>query len=371
MPKPYADPARKAWPFLALFVLVGLGLLTPFVLQAIRDYRIAFVYVPAEAEIMSERTVTSESTSKLGGQWVTSQSSHREFTWSYRVGSRHYVAEGYDNHDGIMADPQETGNITKGIKHECWYDPSAPEKSVLARKFHAKFYLGALIPGAFILIGGAMLRGVLRRKPMKAAVFISQGERLRHRLSPAISTRGILGCLGTLVAVIALFILLVLPKINIGDASPSLLGGKDWLYLICIGIEGALIYQLWSKGRAALIPDPVVEIDHEPLSAGQSTRLFVRQPGPAPLASFQIQIICETIGQSGTRIAHKQLVAERAAIQVTTAEEFNETFTLPDKGQPSKKTAQSAVTWSVRIRRKLANGSSCDTDYPFRVMRKE
>ena len=41
MPKPYSDPARKAWPFLALFVVVGAALMIPFGMQAVRDYRIA------------------------------------------------------------------------------------------------------------------------------------------------------------------------------------------------------------------------------------------------------------------------------------------------------------------------------------------
>lgn len=94
MTKLYADPARKAWPFFALFVLVGLGMMTPFVLQAIRDYRIAFVYQKADAEIMDRRSVTSEITSRLGGIWVTNHGSHTEFNWHYQVDRRHLVASG-------------------------------------------------------------------------------------------------------------------------------------------------------------------------------------------------------------------------------------------------------------------------------------
>lgn len=371
MPKPYSDPARKAWPFFALFVLVGIGLLTPFVLQGIRDYRIAKVYQPTEAEIMDERQVTSESSSRLGGTWVTNHYSHKEFTWSYRVKNRHYVAEGYDNHDGIMAEGQEMGNIAKGMKHECWYDPANPEKSVLVRKFRAKFYLGALIPGSFILIAGSMLVGTLRRKPMKTVVYVSEGERLPHRLSPVISTRGVIGCLGIAIVVLGLFILLVLPKINVGDVSPSLIGGKGWLYLICLGIEGFLVYHVWTKGRAAMVPDPLVELANEPLMPGQKTQLFIRQSGPASLALFEVQIVCETLGEKGIRVAYKHQIVQRGSMDIGSAEEFSETFSVPANAKPSAKTVQTAVTWNIRIRRKLTNGSSYDTDYSFRVVKKE
>jgi hypothetical protein len=370
MPKPYTDPARKAWPFFALFVLVGLGFMTPFVLQAIRDYRIAYIYQPTECEIMSERTVTSESTSKLGRHWVTNRSSHKEFTWAYRIDKRHYVAEGYDNHDGIMTDDQEMGNISKGMKHECWYDPAKPEKSVLVRQFHPKFYLGALIPGSFVLVGGMLLGGVLRRRPMKTQACISQGERLPYRLAPVLSIRGIVGCLGTVVLVLGLLIVLVLPKISVGQSGSGLISGKAWLYLICTAIEGFLIYHLARAVRAAGVPDPVVEIAHEPLSPGQTTQLYIRHPGPVNLASLQVQVVCEKIGQSGTRSAHKHPIFDRNAVCITDVLEINETFDVPPNAPLSAKTVQTATNWCVRIRRKLDSGVSYDTDYPFHVQAK-
>ena len=360
--QPYSDPARKAWPFLALFVVVGLGFMTPFVLQAVRDYRIAKVYQPTEGEITGEREITSESRSTLGGRWVTTHSSHKVYTWAYKVGRGSYVAEGYDNQDGVMTEPQEMANLSKGMKHECWYDPAAPEKSVLVRHFHPRFYLGALIPGSFILVGGTLLAGVLRRRPMKTDAWVGKGERLEFRLSPAISTRGLVGCLGLVIVVLGLFIAFVLPRLG-----ASLLGGIGWLYLICIAIEGFLIYHLVTAVRAARVPDPVVEIAQEPLRAGMTTKLYVRHPGPANLDSLQVQIVCETIGQSGTRVAYKHLVTDRKAVQIGEDLELNETFSLPATASPSMKTVQMATNWCVRIRRQLAGGMSYDTDYPFHV----
>ena len=362
----YHDPARKAWPLLAIFVLVGLGFMTPFVLQAIRDIRIATVYQQTECEIINERTVASSSSSTLGGRWVETRYSHTEFTWSYIIDGRRYTAAGYDNHDGVMADPQETGAISKGTSHACWYDPAAPEKSVLVRHFYGRFYLGALIPGSFVFVGGLLLRGVRRRKPMPVEARVSKGGHLRYRLSPVLSTRGLLGCLGVIVLVLGLGIVLVLP--HVGDGGSSLSSDKAWLYLISLGIEGFLIYHLVRAARAARVPDPLVEINDEPLRPGQTTQLYIRHPGPAQVALLQVQIVCEKVGQGGTRVAHKQLVLERTALHIAAAEEFNETFSVPVKAAPSLKTVQTATNWCVRIRRKLDTKTSYDTDYPFRVV---
>lgn len=348
-------------------MLVGLGFMTPFVLQAIRDYRIAKVYRPVECEITGERTVTRSSSSQLGGRWYTRDDSHREFTWAYEINAHPYRGEGYDNHAGIMADPQETGNLYKGIKVQGWYDPAAPEKSVLVRHFRPKFYLGALIPGSFVLIAGMMLMGVLRRKPQRIKLNISEGERLKVRLQPAMSTKGIMGCLGMLVALLGLFMFLVLPRISISTVGPSLIGGKGWAYLVCLAIEGFLIYHLLRAFRASRVPDPIVEIEQESIAPGQTSRLYICQPGPAELTALEVAIVCEKVGQSGTRKAYKHVVFERQTLRIGTSEEFNETFSIPEKASPSAKTVQTATNWFIRIRRELPNAISYDTDYPFKV----
>lgn len=367
MSKPYADPARKAWPFFALFVLVGLVMMVPFVLQAVKDYRIAFLYQRAEAEVMDRRTVISESTSRLGGRWVTGQNSHTVFTWAYRVDKRHHVAEGFDNYDGVMADDQEGGNLAKGTKTECWYDPDNPDKSVLVRHFHPKFYLGSLIPGSFVFFGGLFMRGALRRRPMKLAAPVVAGTRLKYQLSPLLSTRRTVGCLGLVMAVLAVFVIFGLPRMAVGDDGSSLIGGKAWVYLICVGIEVFLGYHFARSLFAARVADPVVEIDDEPLNPGQTTRFFLSQPGPAVFRHFEVQVACEKIGSNGTHVAHKQCLIERRNLRVEVNEEFSGSFTIPTDAPSSMKTLQTSVTWCVRLRRALSGTGSYDTDYSFRV----
>lgn len=358
MPEPCTDPARKSWFFLAFFVLAGLGFMTPFVLQAIRDYRIARVYQQTECTVVDERQVMSSSTSNLGGHWIESHHSHREFIWRYTVNGHNYSAQGYDNHDGIITDPQETGNISKGITQPCWYDPADPEKSVLARRFRAKFYLGALIPGSFILIGGMMLAGVLRRRPKSSDVRLSQGERLAVRLSPFLSTRGVMGCLGVLILLLGVIIVLVLQHLNDGEVTFLLFGG---------GIEAFLIHHFIRAVRAARLPDPIVEINNEPLKPGQATELYIRHPGPARLSLLEVRLVCEKTGQRGERLVHDEMLHERGELHITDVEEFNGSFTVPAKASPSRKTAQSVTNWFIRIRRRLNSNVSYDTDYTFRV----
>ena len=367
MPKPYADPSRKAWPFLAFFVLAGFGFMIPFGLQGIRDYRIAKVYVPTECKITGSRGVTSTSRSNLGGRWIESSHTHQEYSWSYQVAGHTYLAEGYDNHLGIMS-PDETESLGVGTHHECWYDPAKPENSVLVRKFRSKFYLGALIPGSFIFLGGVALLGVLRRKPQKVDAYVSQGAMLSFRLSPVLTTQGVFGCLGMVLAVfLTATVSLFLWMKHHHETSDNFL----WLLFGCVVADGFLIYHLYRAFMAARVPDPVVEIDAEPLVPGQTAKLYIRQDGPACFAKFKVSVVCEKIGNQGKGRPTNQCIFDREPIEIGQAEEFNETFTLPAKASPSVKTVQTATTWCIRIRRKLVGGVQYDTDFPFRLVVKE
>jgi hypothetical protein len=362
-----AEQARKGWPFFLIFILVGLGLLVPFALQAIRDYRIAWVYQSTECQVLDTVSVISSSTSQLGGTRYRTDGSHLEFKWAYVVNATRYVAQGYDNHDGIMAEGQEMSNISPGKTMACWYDPADPEKSVLERHFRAKFYLGALIPGLFILMGGGFLRRSLRRRPDYADIRVSQGERLPIRLSPIVSTRGIAGCLSIIILILALVIFVVLPRISFGTVAPSLLDGL-WPYLILGGIGAFLIYHWLRAMRASRVPDPLVEIGNHPLSRGQSTPVHFCHPGPVHLASLKVAVLCERTDSKGTRTSNEKILFERENLDVVIAEEFDGKLVVPPRAAASVKTLQSVVSWMVRVRRVLKNGVSYETDYPFTVL---
>lgn len=359
--------ARRGWPFFLIFVLVGLGMMVPFALQAVRDYRIAWHYQPTECQVLGAVRVNSSSTSVLGGSRYSTDTAHREFSWSYKVNAVHYFAEGYDNHDGIMATGQETGDIHAGVRMTCWYDPANPQKSVLARNFQPRFYLGALIPGFFILLGGGLLRRSLKRRPDYADVKVSQGEQLPIRLSPILSTRGIVGCLSIIILVLALVIFGVLPLISFGNVAPSLLGGL-WPFLILGAIEAFLIYHWMRAMRAAKVPDPVIEIGAHPLSRGQQTSLHFCQAGPVHLSSLKVVVLCERTDGQCTRTSNEKILLERSDLDVVVVEQFDGKICIPPRAAASVKTVQSVVSWMVRVHRVLKNGTRYETDYPFTVL---
>jgi hypothetical protein len=362
-----SEQARKGWPFFLLFVLVGLGMLVPFVLQAVRDYRIAWRYQPTDCQVLRAMTVSSSSTSRLGGTMYRTDASHQEFSWDYTIDATRYVAEGFDNHDGIMAEGRETSHIATGVRMTCWYDPADPQQSVLVRHFRAEFYLGALIPGFFILIGGGLLRRSLKRRPDYADVKVSHGEQLGFRLSPILSTRGIAGCLSIIILALAVVIFGVLPRISFGDVAPSLLGGL-WPFLILGAIEAFLIYHWMRAMRAAKVPDPVIEIGEHPLSRGQQTSIHFCQAGPIYLSSLKVVVLCERTDGKGTRTSNEKIVLERNDLDVVVAEQFDGKIAIAPRAAASVKTLQSVVSWMVRVHRVLKNGTRFETDYPFTVL---
>ena len=362
-----AKQARNGWPFFALFIFVGLGMLTPFALQAVRDYRIARAYQPVACHVLDRRTVNSSSRSKLGGTSYTNETAHTEFRWEYMVNGNRYVAEGYDNHDGILAEAQEMGNIYPGARLPCWYDPTDPERSVLARHFRAKFYIGALIPGLFILVGGSFLRRSLRRRPDYAEIRISKGDQLPVRLSPILSTRGIAGCLSIVILVLALIIFGILPMLRFGSVTPSLLDGF-WPYLILGALEVFLIYHWLRAMRASRVPDPLIEIGAHPLSRGQQTQVHFLQPGPVQLTSLKVVVLCERTDGLGTRTSNAKTLFERDNLDVVVAEQFDGSLVVPPRATGSVKSLQSVVSWMIRVHRVLKNGTSYETDYPFTVL---
>lgn len=172
---PHANRTRtpkhdRRWMFFALFVAVGMLALIPFAMQGVRDWRIAHVYQQSECEIIGHRMVESTTTFRrqVGGT-TERRNSNPEFTFKYRVNGQMHVATGLDNHDGVMAKFEDWRYFNEGGRYPCWYDPANPDNAVLLRKTEWSFYLGALIPGMFILIGGHLMRRLLKKSRLSKA----------------------------------------------------------------------------------------------------------------------------------------------------------------------------------------------------------
>jgi len=80
-----------------------------------------------------------------------------------------------------------------------------------------------------------------------------------------------------------------------------------------------------------------------------------------------VQVVCEKVDEKGTRVAYKHVLLERGPVQIAETEEFWETLKVPPKAAASNKTIPASTSWCIRVRRRLTNRVSYDTDYPFTV----
>jgi hypothetical protein len=360
-----ADPSRRAWPLFALAVLVGLGLLGLFAEQAWRDVRISWFYRPATCTVLSSSVY--ESTSRWS-QAVTRSSSHPRFSYELQVDGRRYTAVGFDNMDGSTSHPAETLSFKTGQAYPCWYDPANPEQAVLKRQVFGPLYALLAVPLLFVLVGGNMLFLALRPVAPVALPGLDAGDALAVRLRPELTGRQAAGCLAAVAiagtaGVVAFFAFLV--------RSRSLLSGDGLttLALFAAAVDGFVIYHLVRTLRGLGLPDPVVEIEREPLHPGEKARLLVRQPGPARFDAFRVSVLCEEQGGRGTRQSHRKQLVNKQGVEVALAGDLVESLTIeiPADASTSLKELQTIVTWKIVVQRKRKLVSA-DAEFVFRVL---
>lgn len=373
-PPPARKPKRQdnRWMFFALFVIVGLLGLIPFALQAVRDYRIARVYQPAECEIVSHRMVENTTLYRWGdGRETEERTLHPEFTFRFRAGGKNYTATGLDNHDGVTTPFEAWREFNDGGKRPCWYDPADPAKAVLLRRFEWKFYLGALIPGFFVLVCGNLMRRALSSKHDYGRGAMYRGLRLRYRLAPVLSHQKLTGCLLLVIIVLAL-VLVGVWAVPWHTHATQILSPMFYLFG---GVLAAEVFMTWHFLRAVKargVPEPEVEVDDEPLLPGQSTSLNVLQFGPLRARRYEVLVVCEEVS-TATRTPVKNVLIEQGDVEIRDDTEANArtltaTFTVPESARPSTRELQFIRTWSIRVRRKLDERTTLETDFPFRVL---
>lgn len=359
--------------FFALFVAVGLLALIPFGMQAVRDWRIAYVYQPAECEIIDHQLVESTTTFRWqGGGRTESRNSFPQFTFKYRVDGQMRLATGLDNHDGVMTSFEDWRYFTVGGKYPCWYDPASPDTAVLLRKTEWTFYLGALIPGLFILMGGHLMRRMLRSRRDAGLTAPGQGTRLRYRLTPVMSHRRLTGCL--LIVILALAISLVgIWAAPWSNRTTQIFSPMFWLFAVVAAMEFFVTYHFIRAIRATGNAEPQVELSAEPLQPSQTAAINILQGGPLHVADYRVELVCVEVSSS-TRTPVRQTVISIGALNLLDASEasariFTADITIPSNARPSNRTVQSLRTWCIRVRRQVNDQTELVTDFPFRVIK--
>jgi len=369
--KPQGPDGR--WKFFALFVFVGLLGLIPFGLQAVRDFRIARVYQQAECEIIDHRMIETTTVYRWGGGDRTEdRSSHPEFTFKFRADGKTYVATGLDNHDGVTTPFEQWRYFNVGSKYPCWYDPADPEKAVLLRRFEWKFYLGALIPGFFIVVCGNLMRRALAKGHDYGKGAQYRGLRLRHRLTPVFSHQKLTGCLLLVILLLAVALAAIWAA-PWSTRTTQVVSPTFFLFGIVLAIEVVMIYHFIRAAKVVRVAEPEVEIDDEPLAPGRSTSLSVLQTGPLRARRYEVLMVCEEVSVN-TATPVKKLLIEHEAVHIpdgteANARTFTATFTIPDTARPSTRELQFTHTWSIRVRREIDDETTLETDFPFRVLK--
>lgn len=361
------DPARRAWPIFLFAVLVGLASLAFFGRQAWRDARLTWFARPGTCSVLSSSTYTSTTRFRSPG-YTNRTSFHPRLTYQLQVDGRWYTVVGFDNMDGVTADASERLNFKAGQSYPCWYDPWDPGGAVLRRQVYKPFYLGFAIPALFLLIGGSALARVLRPVPVVTIDGVTRGEALAVRLQPELSAGKAAGCLAAAAIVCSIGVALFFAWL-IREGKLLSETGLTTFALGAAAIDAFIIFHLVRAIRELRVPEPIVEIDHEPVRPGESARIFVRQRGPVKIESFGVSLVCEEQGQKGTINHHHHALMKKSGIDVAMAGDFAESMTaeIPADATPSLKELQTIVTWKIVVHRKIASGHA-DRDFVFRVV---
>lgn len=375
---------------MALFFLLGGAGFIPVVYQAIRDYRVAKVYLPGEAEIIEYIPVTSGYDSRPGER---SEKTHRPsfvFRFTTREGQT-ITTRGYDAYGGREAPLSEWNLISAGDRVPCWYDPAAPKKAVLSRRFNPHYYWLIALPVCIMGFSGLILRECFRRAVPPKLKGVGKGRRLAWRLPAAASQRAMTGCLGAFMVVCALLTYgFVLAALNYQDTVEryrwisSVLGfnfnGWYWVAFASLLVTLVFVWAFLVNLRWVALADPEVEVNATSLRPGDGTRLLVRQDGPLRALDYTISLVCEINGIPGKPPARKEVLVERKDLTIRDAIEFSAELRMPRdarrtcKTVPMRKSGQNAVgsstdlvSWFIRIERRVTAKTLLTSDFEILV----
>jgi hypothetical protein len=352
------EPLRRVWWLFAIVFLIGVAGAVFFIQQGIRDYRVFHVYQPAECTVMGKGAIAGSGVGR-----AKSRSSYvPEYLFEHRLNGKLYTTFGYDNMDGLMG---EADSFSVGRAYPCWYDPADPEQAVIARRVYPLFYTAALIPLAFLLIGGSFLWGALGPKPVIAIADGGRADVLAVRLAPELSrSAGLIGIAFLLVLwSIGLFVAItwmVRDSIRI----------EDWWFflLIAVAAEVGLVRFAISGVRAMIIPDPIVELDHEPMRPGDKMRVSIRQGGPARFDFFKVFVVCEQNDRGATKEKREQILMKKDLNLGPAPIAHVMDAAIASNAAVSDKALQSFTTWKIVVKRARKGFVGLDREYVFRVV---
>jgi Protein of unknown function (DUF3592) len=356
-----SDPARKAWPLLAIALLLGVLGLAFFAQQGLRDYRVFHGYEPAQCTVTGAGVLSSTMNAGQGRLRHPMTTFATQYTFEHDAGGKRITSIGSDNLDGVMGGVE---GLRVGQVYPCWYDPAEPVQAVLARQFRPLFYAPAFIPLLFVVIAGSMLLRVLGPGPAITIADGGRGDALAVRLKPDLSRGGALTGVGI---VFVLFTAALLGALAWGMQDASRLWDWGFFLLIAIAAEVGLVRFMMGAMKAMRIPDPIVEIDHEPVKRGDKVRVSVSQQGPARFDLFRLALVCERQGKGK---GSQKILMSRKDVDIEGHAPLANVMdaAIDADAPPSDNTMQAIITWKIVVKRTRKGVLGLDRDYVFRVV---
>ena len=358
-----ADPSRRAWPLLAIGFLMGALGLAFFAQQGLRDYRVFHDYQTTQCTVTGEGVLTSTTNSGLGRTSHPMTTFRTQYMFEHDAGGKRITSIGSDNLDGVMGD---VDGFRVGQAYPCWYDPADPVQAVLARQFRPLFYSAAIIPLVFVIIAGRMLWLVLLPRRAITIADGGRGDALAVRLAPDLTRGTALIGIGIMFVVFSAALMGALAW-GVQDATRL----WDWGFFLLLAVAAEVWLARFFMGAmtAMRIPEPVVEIDHEPVKRGDKMRVSVRQQGPAHFEFFRLALVCERQGKGAGQDSQKVLMSKKdldIAEHVPFADVVD--AAIGADVTPSDNSMQTIITWKIVVKRTKKGVLGLDRDYVFRVV---
>lgn len=380
----------------AVFFLLGAAGLVPVAWQAVRDYRVAKVYVPSEAEIIQFIPINFGYDSRPGKRTERTTRPSYVFRFATKEGQT-ITTRGYDAYGGREAPSSEWNLISEGDRVPCWYDPASPKKAVLSKRFNPHFYWLLGWPLGIMGFTGLLLRECFRRAVPPSLKGVEKGRRLAWRLPTIASQRAMTGCLGVFMIVSALLTSgFTLAALDYQDTVEryrwisSVLGfNMNGWYWVAFAAAAVTLLFLWAflvNLRWIALPEPQVEVSATELRPGQTANLYVRQEGPLKALAYTVSLVCEINGIPGKPPARKEVLVERKDLRVGDgregeAVEFSLEFHLPRDARRSCKSvpikssgsgvsnaSADLVSWFIRIERQVSAKTVLQSDFEVLVV---
>ncbi|HEV2972214.1 MAG TPA: DUF3592 domain-containing protein [Pirellulales bacterium] len=301
---------------------------------------------------------------------------------------------------------------------DVWYDPKAPATAVVVRGYSGWLWSLLLLPGSFIIIGGAGLIFALLHwgkspehlaaatqlaarlelfeestplakdyphVPRDANLTNSPGTRLKYRL-PINTVRGWKLLAATFICfcwngIVVGFVVMALPNRASGEAMETPSPTNWWLLLFTLPFLLVGLGMIYFLVRQVLIATGLgptqLEISDHPLLPGRHYDLFLSQAGRLMIDSLEVDLVCDeqatyrqgTDTRTEQRRVCRQRVFDRRKFEIPQGMPFEQQcrIEIPADAMHSFSSDHNEVQWKFVVRGEIGGWPKYERSFPIVV----